>query len=82
MFYLLKGDYRTLGWAVVCALLLLENTWYLVWVDKEEGVRVLNVAFEHSFSLDEVLSMAPYIRMHYPALLLQIGILPCSYFSI
>ena len=43
---------------------------------QEEGVSVLNVTFEHSFSLDVVLSIVPYIRMQYPALVLQIGILP------
>ena len=63
------------SWAVVCALLFSEDAWYL----KEEGVRVLNVTLEHSFSLDVVLSVVPYIRMQYPALVLQIGILPLHY---
>ena len=67
------------SWALVCALLFSEDAWYLVWVDKEEGVRVLNVTLQHSFSLDAILSVVPYIRMQHPALVLQIGILPLHY---
>ena len=39
----------------------------------------LNVTSEHFFSLDTVVSMVPYVRMQYPALVLQIGFLPFHY---